>query len=357
MKKILLLLPGLIISLFFMSCQAQEAPPVRNIILLVGDGMATNQIFAGYTANKGSLELERAQFVGFSKTSSDSDYTTDSGAGATAMSTGKKTYNEAIGMNAKGEKEKTILESAMEAGKSTGLISTSAVTHATPASFVAHNVSRHNYEEIAYDFVQSGIDIFIGGGRDHFEQRTDSLNLSDSLRSKGYSVVHNMKAISRRDRNKIAGLLAPEHLPSILLGRGQYLPVASKLTMERLNENDKGFFLMIEGSQIDWGGHDNDIDYVTSEMIDFDRAVGMAFDFADQNPGTLVIVTGDHETGGLSVTGGDISTGYVEGVFTTTNHTPVMVPVFAYGEGAALFAGIYENTAIYDKMMQLFQLD
>jgi alkaline phosphatase len=330
--------------------------PVKNIILLIGDGMGTAQIFAGYTANKGYLELERSEFIGFSKVSSANSYITDSGAGGTAMSTGKKTSNGAIGVDTNGVPHKTILEAAEENQLSTGLISTSSITHATPASFVAHNSSRENYEAIALDFLDSGIDLFIGGGKDNFENRSDSINLSDKLRERGYSVVYDLSSIQKEDRNSIACFAAALDMPKVSDGRGDFLPDATRLALDRLSTNHKGFFIMIEGSQIDWGGHDNDINYVVSEMIDFDKAAGVAFDFADKNPGTLVIITADHETGGLALTGGDLKSGTIEAVFASRDHTAVMVPVFAYGTGSYLFAGIYENTELYYKMMQLLKL-
>lgn len=341
---------------FVASSCAQEEAEVKNIILMIGDGMGVAQVYAGYTVNRGALQLERATYTGFAKTSSSSHYITDSGAGATAISIGKKTYNYAIGVNTEGESEETILESAVKNHLATGLVSTSKITHATPASFIAHDTSRHNYEAIAADFIGSGIDIFIGGGRDDFELRSDSLNLSDSLRALDYSVEYDLTSINTSGSNRIACLAAPGHMPSMLEGRGDFLVTATEISLQHMVKNEKGFFIMIEGSQIDWGGHDNDIDYVVSEMIDFDKAVGKAFDFADENPGTLVIVTADHETGGLALIGGDISSGKVQAAFSTLNHTSVMVPVFAYGAGAENFTGMYENTEIYHRMMYLLQL-
>ncbi len=347
-------IPGLFLS---MLVQGQTESKVKNIILMIGDGMGVSQVYAGYTANKGNLNLEKATSTGFSKTSSADSYITDSGAGATAISIGKKTFNAAIGLNAKGKPETTILESAEANGLSTGLVSTSEITHATPASFIAHAKSRYDSLAIASAFVGSGIDIFIGGGRNHFESYGDSINFSDSLREEGYTIVYDLYSIKNRDKNNIGCLAADGHLPSVLNGRGDFLTEATRISLLKLSKNEKGFFIMIEGSQIDWGGHSNNMKYVASEMIDFDRAVGEALAFADKNPGTLVIVTSDHETGGLSLVDGDIAMGQVSGTFGTTNHTGVMVPVFAYGPGAEEFSGMYENTEIYFKMMKLLNLE
>lgn len=355
MKRVRIIsLPLFLISM--LSC-GQTKPEVKNIILMIGDGMGVSQVYAGYTANKGSLNLEKATITGFSKTSSADNYVTDSGAGTVAISTGKKAKNYSVGINADGKPETTILEHAESSGLSTGLVVTCAITHATPASFIAHVKSRHDSEAIASQFVGSGIDIFIGGGRKHFDLYKDSINYSDSLRNEGYTIVYDLESINPKDNSNIGCFVADMHLPPVLKGRGDYLSKATNIALSRLSKNKKGFFIMIEGSQIDWGGHDNNLEYVISEMIDFDKAVGEAFKFADKNPGTLVIVTADHETGGLALVQGNISEGNVMGAFVTTNHTGVMVPVFAYGPGAEEFSGIYENTEIYHKMMRLLNFE
>ncbi len=345
----------LIFCFLLNSCCRQE-PKLNNIILMIGDGMGTAQVYAGYTINKGHLNLERSSYIGLSKTSAADNYITDSGAGGTAISTGKKVKNQSIAVGEDDLPLKTIIESAEDHGLATGLIATSAITHATPASFIAHNTSRYNYEEIATDFLGSGIDLFIGGGRNHFEFRSDSLNLSDSLRKEGYAVVYSLGEVDVNTDQKTACFVADMHPSSVLKGRGDYLPKATEKALEKLSLNKEGFFIMIEGSQIDWGGHDKDTDYVCAEMQDFDAAVGKAFDFADQHPGTLVIVTADHETGGMSLGEGNIAEGQVTAHFSTDHHTAVMVPVFAYGTGAAEFAGVYENTELYHKMMKLLGL-
>jgi alkaline phosphatase len=349
----------LLISLLFIThshCQQniQHKPQqVKNIILMIGDGMGVAQIYAGYTVNKGYLNLMKSQTVGLSITYSADEYVTDSGAGGTAISTGKKTNNYSIGVNTKGLEQKTILESAEENGLATGLVVTSSITHATPASFIAHQISRNEGINIANDFIESGIDIFIGGGRSYFENPNKNIYFSDSLRKRGYDIVYSLDDIKASVSKNIGCLLAEDNLPPVLNGRGDYLINAVNIALEKLVKSDSGFFIMIEGSQIDWGGHSKNLPYLVSEMIDFDKAVGASFSFADSHPGTLVIVTADHETGGLSLVNGNLTMGEVDGRFSTRGHTGVMVPVFAYGEGAELFTGIYQNTDIYFKMMQL----
>jgi alkaline phosphatase len=324
----------------------------RNIILLIGDGMGVSHIFAGITGNGGKLFLDNFKNVGFSKTQASDNYITDSAAGGTALSSGVKTYNGAIGVDITQKPLKTILEEAEDKGLATGLVSTSAITHATPASFIAHQGARGSYEAIAADFLKTDIDVFIGGGYKHFSQRQDGQDLIRELKAKGYQVLQNMDEIVTVKSGKLAGLTAPEHNGRVS-ERGNMLPMATKTALNILDNNKKGFFLMVEGSMIDWGAHANNMTFVVEEMLDFDRTIGEALEFADRNGETLVIVTADHETGGLSITGGIMETGKVQGNFSSTDHTAVMVPVFAYGPGAEMFTGILNNTDIHDYMKKL----
>lgn len=326
----------------------------KNIILMVGDGMGVAQIYAGLTGNHGSLNLERCTAVGFHKNQASDKYVTDSAAGATALSCGQKTYNGAIGVDANGKPLPTILEAAEKNGLATGMIATCSITHATPASFISHQPSRSLDENIAMDFLKTDIDLFIGGGRKFFTQRTDSLNLTDSLKARGYQIANSIGEVQQITSGKLAAFLADTQQPRFSEGRGDELVKSTEVALRLLKNNKKGMFMLIEGSQIDWGGHGNDTQYIVDEMIDFDHAIGKVLDFAKKDGNTLVIITADHETGGFSINGGDMKTGKVEGKFTTKSHTGVMIPVFAYGPGAEQFSGIYENTAIYDKMMAAF---
>jgi alkaline phosphatase len=325
----------------------------KNIILLIGDGMGTAQIYAGYTAKHGVMNITGMPVSGFSVTYSANDYITDSGAGGTALSSGIKTNNASIGVDANGKPVETILEMAEKRGLSTGLISTSAITHATPASFIAHTANRSKYADIALDFLKTDIDVFIGGGYNHFARRADSLNLIDSLKAHGYFVARDLKDVDIPSTQRLAALLADEHLPKMSKGRGDMLPDATEMALKMLKRNKKGFFIMIEGSQIDWGGHDNDAAYVIDETVDFDNAVGKALQFAVKDGETLVIVTADHETGGFGITGGNIATGEVQGAFLIKDHTATMVPLFAFGPGSELFTGVMQNTEVFKKCVGL----
>jgi alkaline phosphatase len=346
-------------SIIFTYCQPipdnkTDKSEVRNIILLIGDGMGLPAVYATMTVSPAPLNFERCTYTGLAKTFSLTDYITDSAAGATALSSGKKTKNGVIGQDTLGRKFKSILEIAEEHGLSTGLVSTSAITHATPAGFIAHVPSRDLYEDIALEFLKTDIDVFIGGGINHFYRRTDKLNLLDSLRARGYEVDTTLNSILNSKSSKLAGLNVPEHNPWSLNGRGDMLPLSSRKAIDILSKNPKGFFLMIEGSQIDWAAHGNDQKNLIAETLDFDKAIGIAIDFAEKDGHTLVIVTADHETGGVTITGGDLSRHEVILNFSTTNHTAVMVPVYAFGPGAENFTGIFDNTAIFEKMMKVY---
>lgn len=336
-----------------------KAKKPKNIILMIGDGMGVSHVFSGLTANGGSLFLDNFKHIGFSKTQSADNYVTDSAAGGTALSTGVKTYNGAIGVaiNSKGDTVavKTILEMAENKGLSTGLVATAKITHATPASFIAHQNSRLYYEAIAEDFLKTNIDVFIGGGYNNFAHRKDGKDLTIDLKTKGYQVLQKMEEIAKVKSGKLAGLSClNQNKP--FPERELDLPLSTQTALNILNNNRKGFFIMIEGSQIDWASHQNNTIYMVREMLDFDRAIGKAIEFAAKDKQTLVIVTADHETGGFSVIDGDMKHGTLSGAFTTGNHSGVMVPIFSYGPGADQFTGIMDNTDIPKKIMSLLNL-
>jgi alkaline phosphatase len=357
MVRIILISLGLLFtsnSNFVKASQPQNPKKPKNIILLIGDGMGLAQIYAAMSTVSEPLNIEQFKYIGLHKTYSATDYITDSGAGGTALSSGVKTCNNCIATDTSGNPLKTILEYAEENNLATGLVSTSSIVHATPASFIAHVKSRNLYEDIALYFLKTEIDLFIGGGKKQFSQRKDSLNLIDSLIARNYFVADSLCQIPANYNGKLAVLTASGHNPSISKGRGNLLPDATNKAIQILKANKNGFFLMVEGSQIDWGGHDKDINYVVSETIDFDKAIGKALQFAKEDGETLVIVTADHETGGLSLPDGNLKEKTITAHFSTDDHTGVMVPVFAFGPGAEDFIGIYENTQIFEKMMKAF---
>lgn len=332
--------------------QVRSCRKPKNVILMIGDGMGVAQVFAGVTANGGHLWLDNFRKAGFSKTQPAKRYVTDSAAGATAIATGQKTNNGAIGVDTAKQPVENIFEIVRKKRISTGLVVTSDVTDATPASFVAHVPSRYQNEEIANGFVKSGINLFIGEGRNRFEERKDGRNLLNELSAKGYKVCKTVEEIKSVGFGNLAGLL--EALPPEK--RGDQLAVTTEAAMNLLNLNPEGFFLLVEGSEIDGGGHNNNMSREVGEMLDFDRAVGKALKFAEKDRRTLVVVTADHETGGLSLTDGDMSTGMVTGSFSSGNHTGIMVPVFAYGPGSDEFTGIFENTGLFERFVKVLKL-
>lgn len=324
-----------------------------NIILFIGDGMGPAQVSAAIAVSDNTLVFEEFPYSGYLKTSSSNNYVTDSAAGGTALACGVKTRNGMIGMGPDSTVVESIMEIAKKHGLATGLVSTSSITHATPASFIAHNSGRGNYEDIAKDFMSGKIDVFIGGGSNHFNKRKDNIDLTVTLKDQNYDVVYNIDDLTKSSSSKIAGLLAPEHMPVVEKGRIGMLAQMTDKAIQVLSKNKKGFVLMVEGSQIDFEGHDNDLDQLVREMVDFNDAIEKGFDFASKSRNTLIVVTADHETGGLSLTSGNLKTRSVGASFGIKGHSAVMVPVFSFGPGAAKFSGIHDNTFIFHEFVKL----
>ncbi len=328
----------------------------KNIIFLIGDGMATAQVSAHiYWSGIGKSIFEQFPVVGFHKSHASDYLVTDSAAGATAFACGEKTKVGAIGVLPPDERPcKTILEELDAQGMATGMVTTCTATHATPASFISHLELRALTEEIAAEYLKTNFDCLIAGGEQLFNQRYDKINLLDSLRAKGYVVRRgtNFRKLPL-DGSKPFVHFTHEMEPPTASGGRTYLPPATKLACEFLQKrSDKGFFLMVEGSQIDWACHTNDKSWLKAEMADFDLTIREALRFAMQNGETLVVVTGDHECGGLALASQGNSKKYFTPTFSTLVHSATMVPVYAFGPGASLFSGVYENTEIYNKMRE-----
>ena len=350
MKKILFLLS---VILVLAGCTNQcsnktegsKPRKVKNVIFMIGDGMGLNQLYAGMTANGGTLNIERCTHTGLAKTYSANSYITDSAAGGTALATGSKTNNGMIGMNADSVAVESVLSAAEQAGMATGLVATVRITHATPASFYAHQINRGMYQEIAADMLTSGVDFFVGGGRNDFELRTDSLNYSDSLRNINYNIVYSLDSVEAPVLLPFGALCADYDMPQAR-ERGNFLPNAVDLAIKSLDARGDGFFLMVEGSQIDYQGHGNSTEGVIDEMLDFDRAIRLALDFAERDGETLVVITADHETGGMTILNGSYTDSTVVAQFNTGGHTGTMVPIYSFGPQAERFTGIMENIEI-----------
>ena len=327
--------------------------PIKNVIFMIGDGMGFNHIQLAKERSGSPINMYRATATGMVTTHSANRKVTDSAAGGTAYACGQKTNNGCIGCDTTGVPLPSILEMASDKGYATGVVATSRVTHATPASFVAHCYDRAKEEDIALDFLNGKIDIFLGGGKDRFYRRADQRNLLDELTKKGYQTAFTRGELKKISKGKVAGLLAESDFKGMVDGRGDVLPFMTQKGLEILkNISSKGFFLMVEGSQIDWAAHGNSAQGVAAEVLDFDKAVKIAFDFADKNPGTLVVVTADHETGGLTLPFGE-EDAYA---FAVGDHTGAMVPLFAYGTGASSFVGVHDNTDIHHILKKLWNL-
>lgn len=336
----------------------------KNVIFLISDGAGLSQISSAYFYKDSSVNYSRFKNIGLMHTFSSDNDITDSAASATAFSTGEKTYNGAIGVSDNFKPLENITEIASKKGVKVGVISTSSITHATPASFFAHTKSRNFQEDIALQLSKSEIDYFAGGGTKFFNQRNDGINVLDTLNLNGFNV--NTNELDSFDNvkkdEKLAYLLASDGLPRIIDGRGHFLKNATILGIDFLRQNNNSFFIISEGAQIDWAGHDNDANYLITELIDFDNTIGAVLDFAENDGETLVVVTSDHETGGFTLAGkdfkanwGGISQDYsnIEPKFSSAGHSATLIPVFAYGPGSEEFSGIYDNTDIFHKILKL----
>lgn len=336
----------------------------KNVILLISDGTGLSQISSTFYFKESIPNYTRFKNIGLIKTSSSREDVTDSAAGATAFACGVKTYNGAIGVGDDSTDVKNLVEITSLKNIKTGLVVTCSVTHATPASFYAHELNRGLEEDIALDLTKSEVDFFAGGGLQYFNNRKDGQNLLNTLSNNQF--VINTNALSDfsaiKAVEKAGFLLAKNEMPTMADGRGDFLSNATELGIQFLSKDNSGFFMMTEGSQIDWGGHANNAPYLIAEMIDFDDAVGKALDYAEKEGNTLVIVTSDHETGGFTLAAkkkkredGSEYSDYSEigPTFSTGGHSATLIPVFAYGPGSEEFIGIYENNTIFSKILKV----
>lgn len=355
----------------------------KNIILLISDGMSLTQV-STYRLLKGGpnerIAVDKFPVSGIVLTHSENAIVTDSASSATAFSTGRKTNNGALGL----DEDNKILENFTEIidryGYVSSLISTSEITHATPAAYASHVDLRWKTDEISLQMMESNVMTILGGGRHFFlpedlgGRRSDGLNLLEQMES-SRMVMTEKKELDSFDHSnlgKVVGLFADEALRDKEKPENHvFEPSSSEMLnfainrSEKFNENGcKGFFIMLEGSQVDWAGHANDLNYLKREMQDFDEAVELALDYATQNPDTLVIATADHETGGLLIESSsptDYTAPEVKFSFNTGigygSHTGVPVPVYAYGPGSENFTGTLDNTDIFYAMLEAVKMD
>lgn len=328
---------------------------IKNVILMIGDGMSLMHVYSAWTANQGKLFLDNSQAVGLSKTYCANKLITDSGAGGTAIAIGQKTNYHSVGVDVHGNPQPSLMDMAQRNGLSTGMAVTCRLWDATPADFCCHNVDRDEEYAIVADYVNCGVDYVVGGGARKFEERPDGRNIFKELEEKGYQIARSWEECQTLTKGKIFAVTDPHDMP-VPAERGDRLAASALKGIELLSQNKKGFFMMIEGSQLDDYGHSNNLELLMQETHDFDRTVGKIFQWAAQNGETLVIVTADHETGGLTLIDGDREKGEIQCRFSTRNHSGVMVPVYAFGPGSENFTGIFENSDIFHKIVKLLKL-
>lgn len=398
---------------------------VENVIYMIPDGFSSDYA-ANYRVYKGEDAVWDEHLKGMFTTYSANSAVTDSAAAGTAMATGQKTNNGVVGLDTEGNELQTILEASKENGKATGLVATSTITHATPASFAAHVESRNNETEIAKHLLANEVDVLLGGGLNNFLPASEGgnqeeLNLIEQAEEQGYQLVETRsemlenKNINLKKGEKLLGLFAGGSLAPELHREGTEEPSLAEMTetaIDVLEENNKGFFLVVEGSQIDWAGHDNDAAFAMSDVAAFEEAVEEAMEFAEEDGETLVVVAGDHDTGGMTTgsnadvlrdvtatgdymasqlnedrsnvsevlqtyTGFELTEEEIQTIqgannatlainrvvsdradigWTSTNHTAADILVYAYGPQAEKFAGFYDNTDLPKIMAEAMKL-
>ncbi|MDD5091217.1 MAG: alkaline phosphatase [Candidatus Wallbacteria bacterium] len=289
------------------------AGPAQNVIFMIGDGMGLAHVTMAHYANGAKLNMETMAFSGLATTHCLDSLVTDSAAAGTALATGCKTDSGMIATTPDLKPRLTILEALDKRARKTGLVTTTTISHATPACFAAHVSQRGNEEEIASQLLGSGVDVMLGGGLSYFlpvssgGRRKDGQDLIEIAKSKGYTVVTDRSGLLRCRSDKVLGLFGKSYLSFELdrnPAREPSLALMTQKAVELLSGTETGFFLMVEGGRIDHAAHSNDIAGVLHDTLMFDKAVGIALDFARKNKDTLVLVTADHETGGLGLSSG-----------------------------------------------------
>lgn len=332
-----------------------EGKKVKNGILMIGDGMSLAHMYTAWTANRGQLWLENAQYTGLSKTWCTNRLVCDSGSGGTALATGQKTCYHAVGTDPQGNPLTTLCDLAKAKGKSAGIAVTCRLWDATPCDFSCHNLDRDKEQELIGDYPTSGLDYAFGGGAKYFTNRADGRDIFKELEANGYHVSRTWDDLAAWKSGKVFAVPYDVDTP-LPDERGDLLARASLKGIELLNQNRNGFFMMVEGSQLDDYGHFNQLDLLMKETLDFDQTIGKMMKWAAQDGETLVVVTADHETGGLTLVDGNKDEGKVTCCFSTKSHSGVMVPVYAFGPGSEQFSGIMENTDIFKKIKALMKL-
>ena len=351
MRRVILLI---VAQLMVVATWAQQ--PVKNIIYLIGDGMGLASVsMMQYESEGGYVIFNHADNVALQRTYSMDNRVTDSAASGTALATGCKTNNTFLGVDANGQVLENLMEVAHHEGKSTGLVVTTIIQHATPGAFYAHITSRHEYVEISKQLLDSNIDVAIGGGMYFFKELYGEMGVAKEMKKRDITLVESLDALSATSaEGRILALVADKEVGA---DSGDYLANATREALRLLEGDEDGFVLMVEGSLIDGMGHGNNAPAQQVEMRGFMSAVEVAVDYATNHPDTLVVVTADHDTGGLSIVSADanfnLSEQGIEYRWSTGGHTAVMVPIYLYGAGAELINGVMENADLGAKLKSI----
>ncbi len=372
---------AVVIALAVTAVSCSDEPEVRNVIYLIGDGMGVGAVSAAVVSEDGLTGFEMNPVIGLVETESVDNHVTDSPAGGTALACGRRTVNGRIGVDADGAPMESVLKKAQKMGKRSGLVVNTTMTEATPAAFYGHVQGRSHYYDLAMQFVvEGGLDVAIGSGLEPFVNRPDSLDLTEMLVEKGYDVYLDWKSVLETGSEKFVGLLPIDYVhrrnevpktagaadgaevcfaarlaasegvaadeSPVLREPEMYLEKAVAKAVDVLERGGDGYFLVVESAIIDGYGHNNDSEGMITEMREFDRTLRWLVDYVSRTPETLLVVVGDHETGGVSVGYRSHEPGAetpLRLTFSTKGHSGTMVPVFAYGKGAEAFGKIMKN--------------
>ena len=339
-----------ILAAMLLTVGVVSAQEVKNIIYLIGDGMGLSSVSMMQVENGYNPTIfDKAENVALQKTYSADNRITDSAASGTALATGFKTNNTFIGCTPDGVAVESLLDVAKRQGKATGVVVTTYLQHATPAAFYAHTESRHNYGIISEQLVQSSLDVAIGGGMGHFKEMYKD-DVQTVIANSGFALVEDIAELKTQSGDsRTLALLSDWEVGS---NTGSYLAKATSEALRLLEKRgeDNGFVLMVEGSLIDGMGHANNAESQRLEIEGFMGAIEVAVEYAKAHEGTLVVVTADHETGGLSIVSADVNFNLseqgVEYRWTTTGHSGVMIPIYLYGTANESINGVVENIDI-----------
>lgn len=389
MKTVKITLVAFVAFVLLVGC-AEQKP--KNVIYLIGDGMGFGSVSSLLLSEEGVTGFEMAPVIGLNETCSANNYVTDSPAGGTALATGTRTCNGFLGVGPDSVQLESILKKAQKMGKKTGIVVNTTLTEATPGAFYAGVTSRKESYKIAEQFTESGVDVAIGAGLSAFINRPDSVDMTAVLIEKGYDVYLDWKSVLDTESEKFVGILdmgdvhrrnksrnttasAAEGAEVCLAAKlaasegkvdttrfsepTEYLHKACNKALSVLEKDaPNGFFLMIESAIIDGYGHNNDSEGMIEEMKEFDQTLKTLIAYVNKHPNTLLVVTADHETGGTSVTYKSHAINQPEGLhlnFSTKGHTGTVVPIFAYGAGAAKFSGIFQNRELPEMIEELIK--